>query len=59
MTPTERHEALIKYALEAFDAFDVVDISRGGFEARVRERMAQAAQLWTDEVNEAREGEDY
>lgn len=53
MTPKERHETLVKYALEAFDAFDVVDISRGRFEERVKERMAQAAQLWTNEVDEA------
>jgi len=53
VTPTERHEALVKYALEAFDSIDVVDMSSARFEERVRERMAQAAQLWTDEVDEA------
>lgn len=60
MTPTERHEALIKYALEAFDALDEVDERRLGrlrdlFEERVRERMAQAAQLWTNEVDDAKD----
>lgn len=57
LTPTERLEALVRLAMEAWDAETGArlyplqrETLRTHYEAALRERMAQAAQTWTCEV---------
>lgn len=54
-TPAERLETLVRLAMEAYDATwkrgAWEDIVRARHEEAVRERMAQAAQAWTLEVD--------
>jgi hypothetical protein len=55
----ERLEALVKLAMEAHDRTYTVTFARAAqratFARELRERMAQAAQVWTCEVEEGRE----
>ncbi len=62
MTAAEYQTYLVRLALEAHDtamgdARDPYTSLRDGFEARVRERMAQAAQIFAGELAEAVETE--
>lgn len=55
MTPTERLDMLVRLAMEAWDRGGYVTSSRYTFESYMRERMTQAAQVWTNEVAIAEE----